>query len=191
MRRVHFWLFVLLLAALACTLDIGGPTPPPTPIGPVENARDDIRRAWVEALSKATEGDGHFAVVLSQAQLTSLLDQRFPGVKPFVFSHPTVLLRDGHIEIYGELHHEHAKMRVLLVLVPNTNSAGYCSGTCTFLLKEAEFGPWKVPEPFRKRLLTLFQNVVLGQALQLPPGVKIQRMRVINHTLLIEGQMKQ
>ena len=190
MRRVHFWFFLLLLAALACTLDLGGPTPPPTPIGPVENALQEIENAWKKALAGAAQGDGHFTVVLSEAQLTSLLAQEFKGQAPFAFAEPRVYLRHGRIEIYGKVQREHVRARVLLVLVPNTNAAGNCPANCTLRLKEAEFGPWKVPDPFLDTLTSLIQNALVGQAVRHLVHFQVQRIIIQDNAILIEGQLQ-
>ena len=93
-------LLFLILAILACTINIGGPAYPNQRIPGSTEAVAELL-ASVQTAVAAGDVSGQVTMHINEQQLTSYLASRLQTQASPLFTDPQVFLRDGQIQIYG------------------------------------------------------------------------------------------
>jgi hypothetical protein len=184
-HRVSHYLVLAALtsAALACTVDIGGPRPPET-IDPSFDSSEDTRAAWDRALAAAVE-TGQLTVLLNEAQLTAFLARRGADEGNALQS-PLVLLREGAIQVYGVGQQGPLRANIHLTITPILSQ----DGDLGFELTSAEFGPLPLPGAVRESLSALLTEAVSGPLGTLATGVRITSVAIDGGELAIVGELR-
>jgi hypothetical protein len=73
--KIALGVAALMLAMIACQIDVGGPEPPGQPIPTQVDAAGELSRSWQAALTSAAK-TGQVLVILDEMQLTSILAHR-------------------------------------------------------------------------------------------------------------------
>ncbi len=186
MRWRWLWMIgALLLATWACTIQVGGPTPPAPPIVPPPDAAESVRQTWEQALA-AADAEGRITVTLTEAQLTGLLAAKMAADPDALFQHPQVYLRDGQIQIYGQLQQGYLVANVLVVLQVTIDD----QGVPHFQLAQADFGPWPVPEGLLSSLSAMLNEAFTGSIGPALTGLRVESVTITDGTLTIVGRIR-
>jgi hypothetical protein len=170
--KILLALAILGVASLACSLP-GRPVKPPasyTPIPVTTQAVGDLRKNLEVAASQIATS-GSTTLVIDEAQLTSLLAIELKSQSQLDIQDPQVYLREGQVQLYGNLHQGNLTVPVKIILSLSTDGKGLLQ----FQVIEATAGPLPVP----KSLLDQF-TTQLDQALE-------QRLNPDNNPLLIDS----
>lgn len=176
-------LAALSAAAMACTIDIGGPVPDPSLVGAFASP-EDPDATWENALEAAVE-TGQLTVLLNEAQLTSLLAERV-SEGDSTFESPVVLLREGAVQVYGVGQQGPLRANIHLTITPTLSQ----DGDLGFELTSAEFGPLPLPEAIRESLSALLTEVLSGPLGTLATGVRITSVAIDAGELAIVGELR-
>jgi hypothetical protein len=144
------------LAALACSVYLGGPEPPGPQITP-EGDLQSIEKAWADAVSISK--DKTVVVVFSEAQLTAFLQQKLEAGKDNNFHSAQVFLRDGRIQIYGILAAGDTSASAILRLRPEVTD----QGKINFVLEQAQVGPLNLPAGLLSAVSDVLTEAFTGQ----------------------------
>ncbi len=181
------WIGLIALAAttLACTIGLGGPTPPAPPITPPADAAESLRQTWEQALASA-DAQGQITVTLTEAQLTGLLAAKMAAEPDALFQSPQVYLRDGQVQIYGQVHQGNLRANVLVVLTVTVDE----DGTPQLQLAAADFGPFPVPEGLLSGLSAMLDEAFTGSVGPVLTGLRIESITIANGMLTIVGRIR-
>ncbi len=184
-KRSLLALAVLLLAALACQINIGGPETPEARIPVSTEAVESLTDLWDSAREQALD-DGQLTLVVNEAQLTSLLAFRLQEMEEPLFDDPQVYLRDGQIEIFGTAHRGRltANTRVVLQVEVDEN------GTPRLELTSADFGPWPVPEELLTGLSAMLDEAFTGRLGPAATGLRVESITIGGGLMAITGKIK-
>jgi hypothetical protein len=175
----------LSLAALACTIDVGGPLPPDIPPSLPEGSGEGVGQMWEAAVAGAMES-GQVILLFDESQVTALLQDRLADGKDSAFESPIVLLREGMIQIYGVSHQGPFRANVYLSITPVLTP----DGELGFELTSAEFGPLPVPESLREGMSAILTEVLSGPVGSLATGVRITTVAVEAGQLALVGELR-
>jgi hypothetical protein len=167
----------LTLAGLACNLNVGGPTPPGSPIPVSTEAAGQLRELWKSALENS--GGGDVSVIVTEEQLTSYLAFRLAEQPDPPLRDVQVYLRDSKIQIYGTAQAGNLTTTALVSLAVSISPEGQAS----FSVEQADFGPVPVPSALLEKLSTGLNEAFTGQVGSLATGFKIKSV------LIADGQM--
>ncbi len=181
--RRYLPLLALGLAVLACEINVGGPVTPTGAVPVSTEAVEQLKQAWKDAFAAAT--DGHLVLVLTQEQLTSFLAFKLEAMEKPFFRQPQVLLQDGQMIIYGEVHQGiwTATSRVVLQVAVDAN------GRPKLSLTEADFGPLPVPQELLSGLSAMLDEAFTGNFGPAATGLRIENLVIANGQMLIEGRI--
>jgi hypothetical protein len=176
-------LSALLLAALACTVYLGGPEPPGPEITPVGDAQS-IQSAWSDAVAQSK--DKTVVVVFSEAELTAYLQQKLEANPDNSFHSAQVFLRDGRIQVYGILSAGDASASAILRLRPDVTD----QGKINFVLEQAQVGPLNVPSGLLSAVSDVLTEAFTGQVGSIATGFLVQEVLVGDGQIAIRGILR-
>jgi uncharacterized protein YpmS len=169
--------FVLFLAfiivvSVACQINAGGPTPPPTTVAVSTEAAESVE-ATVSSAQVESE-TGQVTITLTQEQLTALLAAKLQTQeKPFI-TNPQVVLKEGQAEIYGQVNNDTVTANVLMVISVSVDEKGMPKLT----LVSADFGPIPAPSGLTDALSTMVYEGMTSSF-----GSAATRVKIISITI--------
>ncbi len=175
----------MLIASLACQLNLGGPEPPGDPIPIQENAAFNLTEMWQSALLDAVKS-GQVIVILNEIQLTSLLNQRMAEKEKPLLLEPQVFLRENMIQIYGTTKNGPFTANVLIGITPVIDAEGELS----FDLTQAEFGPIPAPSALKETVSAILTEAFTGTIGSLATGIRISTIAISDGEMGIVGEVR-
>jgi len=155
-----------LWVTLACSLSIGGPTPPGLTITPAHD-NFDIKAIWSQAYAQAQ--NGQWIVILNEAQLTAYLENYLLENPDTPLRQPQVFLRDGTINVYGQYQSDYLSASVLIFVKPTVRE----DGTVDWKVEDAQVGPAHLPSGMLTAISTTISETLSGQNASIATGFRI------------------
>jgi hypothetical protein len=183
------WQIILLatslgLASLACSLDLGGPQAPGTPIEVKPKAAASLDSLWESAVVNAA--DQEVTVIINEKQLTSYFALRLQDFNLPVRISPQVFLRDGLLRIYGVTNQGPFRASFLFTISPEVDS----DGNISFDLSAAELGPLAAPKALRNSLSAILSEAFTGRLGPMATGIRINTIAISDGEMAIIGRLR-
>ncbi len=176
---------ILILATLACQIDVGGPENPWPPIPSSDNAADSLAQNWENAL--AFSGDrGEVTIIINESQLTAFLTQRLKDKDHPLLEQPQVYLRDGKIQIYGTSQRDLIKADILLSITPCLDEEGNLS----LDVSDATWGPLPAPKALKDSISAIVTEAFTGSFGSLATGIRITTIAIADGELALVGTLR-
>jgi hypothetical protein len=188
-----FFLLMLVLTSLACTIFVGGPdysSLPPIPVSAEAAAsiQDELKRAFEEGAQT-----GVVTINFTEPQLTSYLAQRMqtdPSLqqsdkKPLIMD-PQVYLRDEQMQIYGKTQQGifTANIGIIVKVGVDTN------GQPLIDITSADFGPFGAPEGLKSAITAMIKEAYTGSLGPVATGLRIESISIANGIMTITGRIR-
>jgi hypothetical protein len=188
--RAFFRWHILLLAAglglasLACSLDLGGPSPP-APLTQVKpKAAATLGSAWESAVLNAV--DQEVTVIVDEKQLTAYLALRMQDIEAPISVSPQIFLRDGLMRIYGLTSRGPFQASFLIAISPEVDS----DGNISFDLVEAKLGPMAAPAVLRNSISAILTEAFTGKLGPMATGIRINTIAISDGEMAIVGKLR-
>jgi len=178
-------LSALILAVLACTINVGGPAYPDQPIPVSTEALGDFQSAMQTAAAAGVES-GEITLVFTESQLTSYLANKLQAQSQPLFTDPQVYLRDGQIQIYGTARQGYLEATIAIVVTAGVDEQGQLKVELT----SADFGPLPVPAGLNDAITATIQEIYAGAIGPAAIGFRLESITVANGTMTILGRTK-
>ena len=177
--------FVLVLAIIACTINIGGPTYP-TPAIPVSTeAVGELQSALQTAVAAGAES-GQITLVFTEPQLTSYLAYKLQSQTQFQITNPQVYLQNGQLQVYGTASQGYFQVTASIVLTAGVDAQGQLK----IELASVNFGPLPVPDGLKELVTATIQEAYMGALGPVATGFRLQSVTIADGTMTIVGQTK-
>lgn len=183
-RSRKWWLVSLLLLFLACTIDLGGPTPPAPPASLPSPVPLTLEEVWRQAVAAAV--DGRVVVQLHESQWTAWLAEKLAARPDAWFQEPVVLLRDGQMQIYGRVYRGRWVANVRFVFTVSVDA----SGNPQLALSEADFGPWPLPQDLLQGLSAMLDEAFTGRFGPVATGLRLESITIENGIMTLVGRIR-
>jgi hypothetical protein len=177
--------FVLILAILACTLNIGGPAYPDHYIPVSTEAAGELQFA-MQTAAAVGEASGQETLVITEPQLTSYLAARLEAQEQPLFTKPQVYLQDGQVQIYGTAQQGYIQANIKIVLTAGIDEQGQPK----IELTAADFGPLPVPAGLKEAISAAVQEAYTGAIGPIATGFRLESITISNGTMTIIGHTK-
>jgi hypothetical protein len=168
----------LILATLACQLQLGGPRPPSPPAGLPSEASTPLEQAWASAVEAAGR-TGEITLTVDESQLNGLVQQKLDADANSIILQPQVFLRQGQIQLYGVSTQGLVRARVHVSIKPVVNS----DGQLEFDIPSAEFGPFPAPQALKEAVSRSINELFTGAVGPLAVGFRVTSV------IITDGQM--
>ncbi len=192
--RYAFPLFLLLLVltALACNINVGGPdysSLPPVPISTeyAQSIQDEVQRAFEEGAQT-----GEITLNLTEQQITSYLAARLqsdPSLQqdnqPLI-SEPQVYLRDGQMQIYGKTQRGMFNANIGIIVSVGVDAEGQPD----IEIVSADFGPLPAPEGLKDTIEAMVREAYTGSLGPVATGLRIETITIANGIMTVTGRIR-
>ena len=178
-------LSVLLVAVLACSLNIGGPAYPSQHIPVSTEAAGELQSNMQTAVAAGAEL-GQVTLVVTEPQLTSYLAAQLQTQTQPLFTDPQVTLRNGQIQIYGTATQGYFQVTFQIVVTAGVDS----QGQVLVDVSSADFGPMPVPTGLKDTVTAAIQEAYIGAIGPAVIGFRLESITVANGTMTIVGRTK-
>ncbi len=178
-------LCALVVATLACSIFVGGPTYPegPAPAATESNLslQDQVKQAMTDAATTGT-----VTLQLSEGQLTAYLQSKLAGQTDPVLSDPRVYLRDGQMKVYGKATSGIFTANVSVTIQASVDSNGQPQIDVT----QTDFGPMAAPEGLNQAVTGFVQEAFTGWLGPAATGFRLERIDIGNGVMNVTGRIK-
>ena len=191
----------LALAALACTIFVGGPDYPKTPV-PVSTEAVGSLDDQFHAAETAAADSGTLTLTINESQVTSLVankldEQTDPstgsqrpdvpagGQAPFI-TDPQVYLRDGQIQIYGKAVQGNLQANVRIILSATLDA----NGKPVISVVSADFGPLPAPEGLNNAISKMVDEAFTGAIGPAAIGFRLESLTIADGVMTLTGRVK-
>ena len=183
----------LALAVLACTIFVGGPDYPKTPI-PVSTEAVGSLDDQFHAAETAAADSGTLTLSISESQITSLVanklnEQTDPstgsGQAPFI-NDPQVYLRNGQIQIFGKAVQGNLQANVRIILSATLDA----NGKPVISVVSADFGPLPAPEGLNNAISKMVDEAFTGAIGPAAIGFRLESLTIADGVMTLTGRVK-
>ncbi len=183
----------LALAALACTVFVGGPAYPQTPVAvsteSIGSFEDQLHAAETAAVESGT-----LTLTINESQITSLIatkldEQTDPstgsGQAPFI-TEPQIYLRDGQIQIYGKAVQGNLQANVRIILTAELDD----NGKPIISVVSADFGPLPGSEGLNSAISKMVDEAFTGAFGPAAIGFRLESLTIADGVMTLTGRIK-
>ena len=175
----------LILAGLACTIFVGGPSYPATPI-PVSTEAVGGLNDQISAAETAAVGNGILSLQVNESQITSLLAAKLAEqTDPFI-TDPQVYLRDGTIQVYGHAVQGNLQANIRVVLTVSVDA----DGKPVIDVTAADFGPLPAPTDLNSAINSLVREAFTGAIGPAATGFRLESISIADGVMTLTGRIK-
>ena len=185
-NNLTFVIIALLVASIACQLDLGGPDIPVVDQPTSEEAAKSLEDQWQTLAEQAENEGGQVTLILSEEQLTSFLRSRLASQEQTVLYQPAIQLEDGLIRLFGTVEQDYAKAQVLVEVQVVVSESGQPS----FEIVSAEFGPLPLPEPIKDSIESLIAEAFSGSVGPYLTGIRLESIAITDGEMAIIGDLR-
>ena len=174
----------MILATLACQVDVGGPEPPFQPIAANDQAANEVTNLWQSALESALD-TGEVMLILDESQLNAFVAKRL-AAEDSLLQEPQVFLRQNAIQVYGYVIQGIFRANIHLSISPILDQ----EGRITFELTLASVGPIPVPEAVKNTISAILTEAFTGTLGSLATGIRVSSLVINDGQLAIVGELR-
>ena len=176
---------MLLIATIACQINLGGAKPPGEPIPTHSATTSDLTQVWKSAIEGALT-TGQVMVILDEVQLTTFLAHRLEAHETPLLIQPQIYLRQNAIQVFGTTERGFLKANVLLAITPLVDS----DGNITLELTKAEFGPIPAPNALKETISAVLSEAFTGSFGSLATGIRVTSLAIHDGQMAIVGELR-
>jgi hypothetical protein len=184
-HRILLSFNALLLAALACSVFIGGPDLPEERI-PVSAEEVANLKAHIEQAVLDGAGTGEVTLQITEPQLTSYLAFKLAEKEKPAFTDPQVYLRDGQMKIYGKVDRGLWNANMLMTLNVSIDETGQPK----IEIASADFGPFEAPEALKQTITAIITEAYTGSLGPIATGFRLENITIENGLMGVTGRIK-
>lgn len=169
----------LFMAILACNLPGSRPNTPASSVPITTEAVQDLEQS-VRSAAETAQATGEIEVVVTEAQLTSLVAFELQKQSEPVLANPQVLLRDGQVQLRGDVQQGGLNAPLEMNMTVSVDD----QGRPAYKVVSAKLGPFPLPESILDQLTAQIDQAFTSQI-----GPEVDKMRIDSITIA-DGEMK-
>lgn len=185
MKKILIALSVLVLSMLACSVFVGGPAYPDTPI-PVST---DAVQSLQDQASTAVAGGvqtGTISLQISESQLTSYLAYKLNSQANPLITDPQVQLRNGQMTVFGKAQQGMFNANVSVTMNVSVDDQGQPKIDIT----QADFGPLPAPQGLNNAVSSMLQEAFTGSLGPVATGFRLETITIADGVMTVTGRIK-
>ncbi|MGB8213925.1 MAG: hypothetical protein WCE68_10240 [Anaerolineales bacterium] len=184
-RSLLAGLSVLMLAVLACTINVGGPAYPDQRI-PVSTEAAGALQSNAETAVAAGADSGQVTLVITEAQLTSYVAAWLQTQAQPLFTNPQVYLQNSQMQVYGTANQGNLQANIEIIVTAGVDAQGQLD----IELTSADFGPLPVPPGLKDTVTAAIQEAYTGAVGPAATGFRLESITIAGGTMTIVGRIK-
>ena len=184
----HIYLFIisLVISALACSINVGGPEYPPQTIpsspGDAQTLRDMIQEAMLTGAET-----GVITLSITESQLTGFMAEKLSQQENPPFTDPQILLRNGQMQMYGKITRGWFTASMLITMNVTIDEV---TGQPKIQIASADFGPFPAPEGINNAISAIIDEAFTGSFGPVAVGFRLQTITIADGIMTVTGRIK-
>lgn len=185
LKLIIIIIFVLVLSSLACNLSFGR-NAAPGPLNPLVS--EDVESSVEASEDPFQEGEPGEIIKLevSETQLTDLLSVELATLVGDQITNLQVYLRDGQIQIFGDLNSQGISAPVEVIIEVSVDPAGRPN----LEVISSSIGPFPVPGDLVSEVELLMNDAFQEKIQSMAPNLHIENIVIENGKMTIRGKAK-
>lgn len=176
----------LVLASLACSINVGGPDYPaetiPSSPADAQTLRDTIQQAMLTGAET-----GYITLQITESQLTGFIAEKLSQQTDPPFTDPQILLRDGQMKLYGKITRGWFTANMLIVMNATIDES---TGQPRMEIAAADFGPIPAPEGLNAAVSAVIDEAFTGSFGPVASGFRLESIAIANGIMTVAGRIK-
>jgi len=164
---------------------VGGPDYPEGAIPVSAQAVESLRNQIDSAVLAGAES-GAITLHLTEEQLTSYIAFKLAAEEDPVLQNPQVYLRDGQMQVYGNVKRGYFVANVLVVLNVTVDELGQPA----IEIASADFGPLPAPDALKESLTAILTEAYTGSLGPIATGFRLENINIANGLMTVSGRIK-
>jgi len=181
-----FFLILLVLATLACTISAGGPDYPAQTVEVSENEVLNMQTLVEQAFTAGAES-GLVTLQFTESQLTSYIALKLQAQTNPAFTDPQILLRDGQMQLYGKVARSIFTANILITMNVSIDET---SGLPKIEIATADFGPFPAPEGINNAISAVIDEAFTGSLGPVATGFRLEAITIADGVMTMSGRIK-
>ncbi len=184
-KRSIFALTILITAALACSIFIGGPAYPDAPVPVSTDTQQDLETYVRQAIAAAAQ-TGALTLQITESQMTSYLASKLDSQTDPLITEPQVLLREGQMTIYGK-----AQSGIFAANVSVTTQVTVDeNGQPKIEITRTDFGPLPAPQALNDAVSAFVREAFTGSLGPIATGFRLESISIADGVMTVTGRVK-
>ncbi len=185
MKKLSLAFLALALAALACSIFVGGPKYPATTVPVSNTAAQSLNTQATQAAATAAVS-GTMTLTITQEQLTSYLAQYLQSQSNSPISDPQVQLQNGQMKLLGKVQQGMFTANVSLTLKVSVDQNGQPQITIT----QEDFGPFPAPQGLNDAITAFVTQTLTGSLGPAATGFRLESISIADGVMTVTGRTK-
>lgn len=172
-------------ASLACSVFVGGPDYPASPI-PVSTEAIGSLEEQIRAAETAAAENGILALSVTETQVTSLLAEKLAAQPEPFMTEPQVFLRNGEIQVYGKVKQGSLEANIRIVLSASISA----EGKPVITVNSVDFGPFPAPSGLNNTISAAIDEALTGALGPAVTGLRLETITIADGVMTLAGRVK-
>jgi hypothetical protein len=181
-----FFILILMLASLACSIFIGGPDYPTQTVPASTSEVQTMQTQMAEAFIAGAQS-GVVTLTITESQLTSLIAAKILAQENPPFTDPQVFLRDNQLQVYGKIKRGSFTANMLITASVGVDPA---TGTPKVEIVTADFGPFAAPDGLNSTVSAVVAEAFTGSLGPVATGFRLELITIANGVMTLVGRIK-
>jgi len=185
MKKFLIAWIALAFVTLACSVFVGGPNYPATPIPvsttAVQNLHNQVNQA--AATGAAT---GTVTLTITEEQLTSYLAVYLQSQPNLPITDPQVQLQNGQMKLLGKVQQGMFSANISMTLAVGVDQNGQPKITIT----QEDFGPLPAPQGLNDAVSTFVAQALTGSLGPAATGFRLESISIADGVMTVTGRVK-
>jgi hypothetical protein len=184
-KRIFLALIILTLTTLACSIFVGGPNYPATPIPVSTQAAGSLKNQVQQA---ATTGavSGTVTFNITEEQLTSYLTYYLQSQPNMPITNPQVQLQNGQMKMFGKVQQGVFVANASITMTVNVDA----NGQPQINISQEDFGPYPAPQGLNDAISSLLAEAFTGSLGPAATGFRLESISIANGVMTVTGRLK-
>ena len=184
-KKIFLVLITLTLAILACSVFVGGPDYPATPIPVSTTAAQSLKTQVTHAAATAVT-TGTITLKITEEQLTSYLTVYLQSQPNLPIINPQVQLQNGQMKLLGKVQQGVFSANVSMTMTVGVDQNGRPSINIT----QQDFGPIPAPKGLNEAVSAFLAEALTGSLGPAATGFRLESISITNGVMIVTGRTR-
>ena len=185
MKKFLIALITLTFATLACSVFVGGPNYPATPIPVSTMAVQSLKTQVTQAVAMAATS-GTITLNITEEQITSYLTYYLQSQPNLPITDPQVQLQDGQMKVFGKVQQGMFTANASITMTVSVDQ----NGQPKIEITQEDFGPYPAPQGLNDAISTLVAQAFTGSLGPAATGFRLESISIANGVMTVTGRVK-
>ena len=184
-KRFIFAFIALLITTLACSIFVGGPAYPDSPIPVPATTEQDLQTYIQQAVAEGAQ-TGIITLQITENQLTSYLAINLESQTNSIITEPQVILRDGQMKVFGKVQSGIFTANISITTQVSVDK----NGQPQIEITQTDLGPLPAPQRLNEAVSAFVSEAFTGSFGPIATGFRLDGISIADGIMTVSGRVK-